>query len=270
MAIDGFHISGQEDSEVTLNGLLISNGTVRVDGKLRKLRILHCTMVPGLSLSSRGEPRYPTVPSLVVECASTTIEIEDSIIGGMRTRRETHVHIRNTIVDATGESNVAYAALDGYEAGGALCVENCTVIGKVHTVLMEFASNSIFLAKRGHADTWAAPVLVDRLQVGCVRYCYLPPDSRAPHRYRCQPEAAVRETALRPHFTSRCYGRPGYCQLSRSCAKEILQGADDESEMGAFHDLYQPQREGNLRAILGDYVRVGFEAGILYADSAET
>jgi hypothetical protein len=34
--------------------------------------------------------------------------------------------------------------------------------------------------------------------------------------------------------------------------------------MGAFHDLYQPQRERNLRVRLDEYLRFGLEAGVFY------
>ena len=49
---------------------------------------------------------------------------------------------------------------------------------------------------------------------------------------------------MRPRFNSTRYGSPTYCQLADDCADEITRGADDESEMGAFHDLFQPQRDG--------------------------
>ena len=70
---------------------------------------------------------------------------------------------------------------------------------------------------------------------------------------------------MRPVFTSLRYGDAGYCQLSERTAVEIRQGADDQAEMGAFHDLYQPQRKANLRARLDEYLRFGLEAGIFYA-----
>jgi hypothetical protein len=35
--------------------------------------------------------------------------------------------------------------------------------------------------------------------------------------------------------------------------------------MGAFHDLYQPQRKANLNASLSEYLRFGLEAGIFFA-----
>jgi hypothetical protein len=70
---------------------------------------------------------------------------------------------------------------------------------------------------------------------------------------------------VRPVFTSRRYGDAGYCQLNSYCPKEISSGADDQAEMGAFHDLFETQREGNLRSSLDEYLRFGLEAGILYA-----
>ena len=32
----------------------------------------------------------------------------------------------------------------------------------------------------------------------------------------------------------------------------------------AYHDLFQPQRETNLRVRLNEYLRLGLEAGIIY------
>ena len=66
-------------------------------------------------------------------------------------------------------------------------------------------------------------------------------------------------------FRSR-YGTPTYCQLADSCADEIKRGTDDESEMGVFHDLFQPQRAANLRARLDEYTPAGMDAGIIYAN----
>jgi hypothetical protein len=34
--------------------------------------------------------------------------------------------------------------------------------------------------------------------------------------------------------------------------------------MGAFHHLYQPQRDTNVRVRLDEYLRVGLEAGIFH------
>src|SRR6185436_6438781 len=94
----------------------------------------------------------------------------------------------------------------------------------------------------------------ERIQSGCVRFSDLPEGSVVPRSYHC--------THDRPAFTSVTYGDPGYAQLSRAAPDTIRTGASDGSEMGAFHDLHQPQREANLRAGLTEYARFGFEAGI--------
>ena len=119
-----------------------------------------------------------------------------------------------------------------------------------------------------------------------MRFCYVTPESRTPRRYECQPEMVekvVRENPeipaddksstieserdrVRPLFNSLRFGNPDYCQLSDYCAEEITRGADDESEMGVFHDLYQPQRAANLRARLDEYTPAGMDAGVIYAN----
>ena len=116
----------------------------------------------------------------------------------------------------------------------------------------------------------------------------MPPGCRTPRRYHCQadlvekpvlelfmqgkitrPEMNRRiETEslrVRPQFNGARYGKPAYCQLADACAVEIKRGADDESEMGVFHDLFNPQREANLRARLNEYTPAGTDAGILFA-----
>ena len=105
------------------------------------------------------------------------------------------------------------------------------------------AENSIFT---GRGDRLAP---ADRLRAVLLR----PARSRARRgAIECQPDLVSVEATLarpgdairpktprvRPRFNSVRYGTPTYCQLAESCAEEITRGADDESEMGAFHDLY--------------------------------
>jgi hypothetical protein len=262
--VPAIQISGDTNSRVTLNGLLISAGHVQVSGDLGCLSLRHCTLVPGLSLSTDGVPQHPSQPSVVINASTTTVDINQCIIGGMQVAEGANVWITNSIVDATAQDNVAYAALDGSSAGAPVSIENCTIIGKVHTLWLVLASNTVFLANLVAGDTWTTPVLSDKRQEGCVRFTYLPLNSQVPRRYRCQPESSDKEELVRPRFTSLHYGHPGYCQLRSRCPVAIRQGADDESEMGAFHDLFQPQREMNLRVRLDEYLRFGLEAGIFY------
>jgi hypothetical protein len=125
-----------------------------------------------------------------------------------------------------------------------------------------------------------------------VRFSYVPYRSITPRRFRCQPELEVaaeierreqvkgsplnnteRERArayvagwLVPAFTSTSCADPAYLQLRDSCAVQIRTGASDESEMGVYHLLYQPQRAANLRERLDEYVRFGLEAGVIHAN----
>jgi hypothetical protein len=270
-----WQIIGGEAAEITLNGLLISGGSLRVAGALRRLRLRHCTLLPGLVLSADGTPQLTSVPSVVIESTITQVEIDRCIVGGVRAVGGASVRIADSIVDATDETEVAYAAPDASGAGGPLQIENSTIIGKVHTLLMTLASNTIFLAGVGAQDAWAAPVLIDKRQQGCIRFSFIPEGAHTPRRHRCQPDLAVKGAAdsadqarirarLLPGFTSLRYGQPGYGQLSLTCPSEIRTGAEDSSEMGAFCHLKQPQREANLRASLEDNLRFGLEADIFY------
>jgi hypothetical protein len=262
-------VGGGDEAEVTLNGLLIAGAPIRIQAtagnKLRKLRLRHCTLVPGLSLSAEGVPANAGARSLIVEPADVAVEIDQCILGGLQVAEGASIQIRNSIVDATDAGLAAFAAsLDGKTAGGRLRIENCTVIGRIHTTLLELVSNTILLADAGE-DATLAPIRSVRKQAGCVRFSFLPLESQVPRRHRCRPENAAEANRVRPKFTSLRYGDPGYAQLSSRTVTEIRQGADDEAEMGAFHDIFQPQRETNLRVRLDEYLRFGLEAGIFHA-----
>jgi len=256
-------ISGGANDEVTLDGLLIVGGALRVSGRLGRLRLRHCTFVPGIALNADGSPAQPGAPSLVVDAANTRVEIDHCIIGGILAADDVEVRINNSIVDANDEQNLAYAGTKWF--GGQLRITNSTVIGLVRTRLMRLASNTIFLAAIADADqeTLVAPVLVERRQEGCARFSYLSPGARVPKRFHCQPEPD--DSLVRPRLVSSRFRDPEYCQLSACSPPEIRRGADDEGSMGAFHDLLEPQREAHLRARVEEYLRFGLEAGIFYA-----
>ena len=257
-------ISGGANDEVILDGLLIVGGTLQVNGELGRLRLRHCALVPGISLSADGQPAQPDQPSLIVNATNTQVEIDHCILGGIRAAEDTEMRIKDSIVDATDEKNLAYAGTVWF--GGPLRITNSTVIGLVRTSIMRLASNTIFLAAFGSAadkKTLLAPVLAQRRQEGCARFSYLSPGARVPARYRCQP--ATDDSLVRPHLVSRRFRDPEYCQANPFSPAEIRQGADDESEMGAFHDLFEPQREAHVRARVEEYLRFGLEAGLFYA-----
>jgi hypothetical protein len=286
---DDLLISGGSDSQFSVNGLLINSHTIRVpevDGagnpnQLDALSFTHCTLVPGPSLPIEAGglslPASPRAPRLIVESPNMTLTIRKSIVGPIGAIGEARVIIADSIVDASSQTEVAYGHPDALsetsppgdfatlDPGAPLEIVNSTVIGKLYTLMMTLASNSIFIARLAENDSWPGPVRAERLQQGCVRFSYIPPGSQLPRLFNCQPSKSAEASRVRPVFTSLLYGDPGYCQLSSYCPKEITSGADDQAEMGAFHDLFATQRESNLRSSLDEYLRFGLEAGVLYA-----
>lgn len=265
-------VRGGKGSRFTLNGCLVSGDQVAVPAELSpgvrnqlsRLELLHSSLVPGRTLDAEGSPVIPAAVSLVIEPASLNCLIEKSITGGLRAVPESAIELRDSIIDATDVEAVAYAGLDDFAPGAALTCTACTVIGKIHAREFGTVSNSILLARLLPVDSWNAPVWTERKQTGCVRFSFLPFNSIAPRRFHCQPDSSESARQLSPRFTSLNYGQPAYGQLSISTSESIRRGADDESEMGAFHHLYAPQRDRNLRIRLREYLRVGLEAGLLY------
>jgi len=279
---DGLSIRGAAGSRVTLDGLLIVGRGLNVIGPdvengapgpdLCQIVIRHCTLVPGWSLHPDCEPRRPTEPSVELIGTTANLILEHSIIGGIEVvgslanREPASISVSDSIWDATSKTRAALNGADDSIAYVRLTVARSTVIGIVRTHEIVLAENSIF----------ASEVIVSRLQTGCVRFCYVPPaKSQTPRRFDCQPDLATAtltgaakhqfETRVRPRFDSLRYGTPTYCRLAESCAEEITRGADDESEMGAFHDVYAPQRAANLQARLDEYTASGMDAGTIFA-----
>jgi hypothetical protein len=267
-------LPGDADSEIRLNGLLIAGGplhvTIGTANRLRKLRVSYCTLVPGWTLAPDCTPQSPLKPSLIAEVAGLNIPmdldvvIDRSIVGGLWVDASATVSATDSIIDATATTGVAYAGPVGAGPGAPLRLDACTVIGKLHALKLPLVTNSILLADLASADPWPAPVIAARRQEGCVRFSYVPASARVPRRYQCLPEAATSPRLAAPRFTTLRYGFAAYAQLSTSAGAKLLTGADDEGQPGAFHSLYQPQREANLRVRLDEYLRAGLEAGVFY------
>lgn len=254
-------LGGENSGEIELNGLLISGATLRVPvnvngqpNRLQKLRINHCTLVPGISLDVNGGPLQAGAPGLLVDIPELEIEIENSIVGALHIHENANLKISNSIIDSNDIDGIAYSDPAG-SYGGALEIINSTVIGGVKSRLIHNATNTIF----------TNDVVVERVQQGCMRFSYVPVNSRTPRRYRCLPKDSEQAEHVRPYFTSLSLNQAGYCQLRQYASFDIANGAEDDSEMGVYHDLYQSKREINLRTRLHEYLRFGLEAGIIYA-----
>lgn len=249
-------LRGESGSGVIVNGLVIAGDMLVVPAAanaLRRVRVVHATLVPGRTLLTDGAPLQPGATSLQIELAGVEVEIERSIVGAIRIDPGSKATVADSVVDGGALVAIAYAAPGGVDpdAGGPLSIEACTVIGEVRCESLE-ASNAIFLGT----------VEVVRRQEGCVRFSFLPLGSTAPRRFRCQPSGDGAGNF--PRFTTLRYTVPGYCQLTLRTPSAIRRGAEDEGEMGVLHFLYQPQRESDLVTRLDEYLRIGLQAGVFY------
>lgn len=281
---DDLSVTGEAGTWFTIDGLLITGRGVQIEGNLAGVTIRHSTLVPGWGLHCDCWPKRTTEPSLELINSPGCISIEHSIVGAIQVDRDEvkedpgSIRVSDSIVDATSPQAIALGAPEAVCAYAVLTILRSTVFGQVQTHSIALAENSIFVGS----------ILVCRRQQGCMRFCYVPPSSRTPRRYECQPDLVDQTVAslfqkgdltpaerdalqeseqlrVEPEFNSIRYGTPTYCQLAHGCAPEIRQGADDDSEMGVFHDLYQPQRSANLIARLTEYTPAGMDAGIIYA-----
>jgi hypothetical protein len=197
--------------------------------------------------------------------AQLLISLERAICGSI-TLPETvpTLSVIDSVVDkSSGGTAIAAAGTDA-------TIKESTIFGTTSLRSLE-ASNSIFTRL----------VIVERRQVGCVRYSFTPDNSQTPRRFLCQPDLALAARAgaleldspadlpaaertlvinrVKPEFTSEQYGDPEYAQLILNCAREVYTGAEDGAEMGVFHHLMQPQREANLLESLVEYLRLAWK-----------
>ncbi|MCX6674673.1 MAG: hypothetical protein NTY37_12955 [Methanothrix sp.] len=210
----------------------------------------------------------PGVPSLV---AIETTETDKTTAEELKLVDLLNTPGSSLASTSIGQSKPATVSGGKDQPGPQASLERVTVFGKVHVKELRLACDVIF------TDI----VHSERQQAGCVRFSYVPENSKTPRRYHCQPDMALDAAKeikgelkedeikavyarMRPSFTSVRYGNPAYAQLSQNCAQEIRTGAEDGSEMGAFGSLLQPQREANLRIRLEEYLPFGLEAGIIY------
>ena len=235
--------------EAIFSGLLIEGNCVVRAGSLGSLRVQHGTLAPlagtGTLTAEAGNP-------------ALTVAFEKSIVAGITLADGVRgLTVTDSIVDRSPGMSVSAGTVSAE-------LTRSTFFGSV-TVDVAEASECLFVA----------PLRVARLQQGCVRFSFVPAGSKAPRRFRCQPETALAgvtdaaaQAELRarivPVFTASVYGDPAYAQLADTAPLELREGAEDGSEMGGWSFLKQAPRERNLRASLDEYLRFGLEAGIFF------
>ncbi|HEU4386302.1 MAG TPA: hypothetical protein VFV34_00795 [Blastocatellia bacterium] len=239
--------SSSDGGSLAIEGLLLEGNFTVLAGNLGALRIQNSTLVPG-----GGALKVDPGSTSGDQNSGLSIVLDHSICGPVLLPASiSKVSITDSII-SSGEDDLSTSP--AITAPGAdVVIQKSTILGQTEARTLE-GENSIF----------SGLVTVSHRQTGCVRFSFLPFASTAPKRFMCRPASSDEAERIWPQFTSLRYGDPEFCQLSEAGPLEIRRGAEDESEMGAFHDLFQPQRETNLRVRLDEYLRFGLEAGIFF------
>lgn len=252
-------------SALTLTGFLIGGGMV-IEGDAGTVLIDGCS-IPG------------PVPALSwVGTDGGMLTLTSTLAGSLQIDPLVALSVANSVIDAGDDGRPSISAVDGAPAG-SLSLDCVTVIGTVSVREIGLVQNSLI----------TGTLTSTRTQGGCVRFSYLTADSTTPRRYECQPETAIATAVatakaagasnaaiaaltsqitarIKPDFTSLDPANPAYAQLGQRCAAEIAAGAEDGLEMGVYQSLQQPAKESNLRLRVAEYLRIGLETGIFFAD----
>ncbi len=295
--IERCHIRGESGSHLILDGLLFGEGEVLLDGEFSSIAIRHCTFTPGKTHlvirlndtdiritksilgtivtrapdgagygsagKGKGKANSPTATTRYME--PVRLALYDCIVDGQRYdygQRRSERHATDRELCISGADHWAHVVLTAVRT---------TLFGEVEVHRVDRIENSIFLGR----------VCVENCQSGCVRFSYIAKDSCTPKQFHCQPSLAMsraqqspetevvrtpesEEMRVVPKFMSQLYGHPDQARLTDDCAPEILLGADDEGEMGVYHDEFFTQRAIHLRQRLQEFVPAGNDAAIIF------
>ena len=259
---DGLAIpSGQ----LQINGIWLS-GEVRIEGTV-SVQISDSTLIPGRSLDENGKPGRSGLPSINGNAIGASVCLTRVISGPVALPTSCSLRVCASIIDSGEPVFQAIAGADLVGAGPNLHIEDSTVVGWVWVKAIRLASNTIFHARQG--DSRLPLVRAQRLQVGCVRFCWLPPGSMTPRRYECLSPDFAGLQDVTPIFVSLRLGNPSYGLLSSDAPMAIWKGADNGSQMGAFFQIQETEALANIQIRSPEYLPANMEAGVFLVSSRQ-
>jgi hypothetical protein len=262
---------GPDGIALPIGGVLISgirlSGQLLLTGDEACVQVSDSTLAPGISLTPTGDAAQPGEPSVTGSASGITLCLTRVITGPVALPSTCTTRICASIVDAGSPYCPAIAGADLATPGATLHIEESTVIGRVWAQAIRLASNTIFWAKLGKRDPWKAPVWAQRVQVGCVRFCWMPASSITPRQYECLPPNASSQPALEPKFITLRFGEPGYCLLSGDVPMAVWNGADNGSQMGVFYQIQETEAVANIQIRSAEYLPANLERGVFLIPS---
>ena len=231
------------NSGITLDGLWIgANGNLAADiilrGDFECVVIRNCTLDPGGSKNIKGETLNPV--RLIIEGRVESLCIESSIMGPVLIRNNGYVEELSVSDSIIQSVNPAVKAIE--IKTGRSHIDRSTILGQVAVHRLD-ASEALITGLVNVTDT----------QNGCFRFSAAQSISRLPHPF----ESFLFKEDTNHWFTSRRFGDPGYAQLSDTVPANIMRGAEDGSEMGAFSNQLNPIKFDGLKNKIDEYMPFG-------------
>jgi hypothetical protein len=229
------------DANVTLDGLWLGCGASEkliLRGNFECVQLKHMTLDPGGKTSA--DPTATDINPVVLRIGGhiETLIIERSILGQIEFSNRGYVEnlvIRDSILQAPQMTDMLVSTK------GELHLERVTAYGKI-------VGQHIFVTDSLVVGTLRA---VDN-QKGCLRFSGVGLNNKQPHPYECydlDPDRSL--------FYSRRFGEPGFFRLRGSLEDQILKGAEDGLEMGAFNRANTGIKLESLKIKVQEYMPFG-------------
>ena len=237
-------LTGDTNAQLILNGLWIgSQGnkdvSIILKGTYDCVTIKNCTIDPGGSVNILGDKLNPV--SILIEGTIQKLVIDAAIIATIKTQLTGLVE-ELVICDSIIQSIDPTKPVIDLDKGKMVHIERTTVLGSLKVHRLE-ASEVIITEHSNVADT----------QTGCFRFSTAPVSSRLPRPY----QSFLFKKEAKHWFNSRIFSRPDYAQLSETAPVEILRGAENSAEMGAFSSQINPIKMDGLSAKIEEYMPFG-------------
>ena len=243
-----------EDSALTLDGLLVSGGDVVLRGTFGRVTLHCCTFDPGNGADAPGEyarsadGRDLMPCRLQIEGRVGELTLDRCITGPILAGPDAEVEV-TTMTDGIVQAINADGGENAVGIGtGIVRLSRCAVLGPVAVSRLEASECLLHEAAQ-----------VQDVQAGCVRFSAYADGSRLPTRF-----ASLALPPRFPLFVSREFGHPAYGQLAQGVDAAISEGAEDGSAMGAFARERNAIKERGLRLKYAEYLPLGLTPVFVY------